>query len=96
MPRKKYAPLAPQLLAHRRKRRAATVPLAFDHGEGEDAAPARARRDRPRAATARPPAADLSAVPIVPPALEPIASEGVFHRKGAASAAAFRPRYWQY
>jgi hypothetical protein len=39
---------------------------------------------------------DLSAVPIAARQAIPIAAETVFHQKGSATAASFRPWYWQY
>ena len=39
---------------------------------------------------------DLSAVPIAARQAIPIAAGAVFHQKGSATAASFRPWYWQY
>jgi hypothetical protein len=39
---------------------------------------------------------DLSAVPIAARQAIPIAAEAIFHQKGSATAATFRPWYWQY
>ena len=39
---------------------------------------------------------DLSVVPIAAGQAAPIAAETAFHQKGSATAATFRPWYWQY
>jgi hypothetical protein len=39
---------------------------------------------------------DLSTVPIAAGPAIPIAAEAIFHQKGSATAATFRPWYWQY
>jgi hypothetical protein len=39
---------------------------------------------------------DLSAVPIAARQAIPITAEAIFHQKGSATAASFRPWYWQY
>lgn len=39
---------------------------------------------------------DLSAMPVSARQATPIAAEAVFHQKGSANAASFRPWYWQY
>ncbi|HEV2547079.1 MAG TPA: hypothetical protein VGU20_07070 [Stellaceae bacterium] len=39
---------------------------------------------------------DLSAVPIAARQAVPVAAEAIFHQKGSATAASFRPWYWQY
>jgi hypothetical protein len=39
---------------------------------------------------------DLSTVPIAAGQAIPIAAEAIFHQKGSATAATFRPWYWQY
>jgi hypothetical protein len=39
---------------------------------------------------------DLSVVPIAAGQAVPIAAETAFHQKGSATAATFRPWYWQY
>lgn len=39
---------------------------------------------------------DLSAVPIAARQAIPMAAETIFHQKGSATAASFRPWYWQY
>ena len=39
---------------------------------------------------------DLSAVPIAVRQALPMGAEAIFHQKGSATAASFRPWYWQY
>jgi hypothetical protein len=103
MASKKRAALNPELLAARAAKRAAAAAqsvLARDErarraAKAKKAVPARKQPSKSKARSKRKqptsPAANSNIVPV-----REIAAQTAFARKGAASAAAFRPWYWRY
>ena len=107
MATKKRAQLVAGLLEGRRGKPSATLhvlPLEPREQPVEEIAlSGPAIEEVPPQASLRPPTAkatkrrgDLSAVPIAARQAIPIAAEAAFHQKGSATAASFRPWYWQY
>jgi len=107
MATKKRAQLVAGLLEGRRAKASATLhvlPLEPRERPTDDIAlSGPAIEEVPPQASLRPPTAkatkrrgDLSAVPIAARQAIPIAAEAAFHQKGSATAASFRPWYWQY
>jgi hypothetical protein len=101
MASRKRAALNPELLAARAAKRAAVAAQSV-LGRDEPARRAAKKRKLPGKAKARSkrkpsskpaakPAANSNIVPVAD-----IAAQTAFARKGAASAAAFRPWYWRY
>ena len=102
MASKKRAALNPELPAARAAKRAAAAQsvLARDErarraAKAKKAVPARKQPSKSKARSKRKqptsPAANSNIVPVCE-----IAAQTAFARKGAASAAAFRPWYWRY
>jgi hypothetical protein len=107
MATKKRAQLVAGLLEGRRTKPSATLhvlPLdPCERSAEEIALSAVAIAEAPHQALRRRAAAkgtkrrgDLSAVPIATRQTIPSAAEAAFHQKGSATAASFRPWYWQY
>jgi hypothetical protein len=75
------------LPAERRERLAEVVPVGAPQSEPSS---------RHAAVKGSKRCGDLSAVPIAARQAIPIAAGALFHQKGSATAASFRPWYWQY
>jgi|ERR1700736_5727292 hypothetical protein len=102
MASKKRAVLNPELLAARAAKRAAAAHSVLERANrarrAAKAKMAASARKQPGKSTARSkrqasikPAANSNTIPV-----SDIAAQTAFARKGAASAAAFRPWYWRY
>lgn len=94
MSTKKSAALLPELLTARSKRKAACGlgGSAADAVRSKIAAMRRKRRSTPSIGSG----AQRGPAPALAPAAPPPTAESIFHRKGTASAADFRPAYWRY
>ena len=101
MATKKRAQLVAGLIEGRRPAPSATLHvLPIESERLAEAAPVDATPSEPpprRAAVKRAKRrGDLSVVPVAAPQAIPTAADAVFHQKGTATAATFRPWYWQY
>ena len=101
MATKKRAQLVAGLIEGRRPAPSATLHvLPIERERLAEAAPVDATPSEPPRRRAAVKGAkrrgDLSVVPIAAGQAAPIAGETPFHQKGSATAASFRPWYWQY